>query len=87
MADLKVTQVRSTIGVKPKARGTMRALGLRGIGQTNVLPDRPEIHGMIRKVSHLITVEEAAAEPKATAKAKAAPKATEQDDVEEAHES
>ena len=38
MAELKVTQVRSTIGVKPKARGTMRALGLRGIGQTNVLP-------------------------------------------------
>jgi ribosomal protein L30 len=37
----------------------MRALGLRGIGQTNVLPDRPEIQGMIRKVSHLITVEEA----------------------------
>jgi large subunit ribosomal protein L30 len=86
MADLKVTQVRSTIGVKPKARGTMRALGLRGIGQTNVLPDRPEIHGMIRKVSHLVTVEEAAAEPKA--KAKAAPKATEKDDdVEEADES
>ena len=42
-----------------KARGTMRALGLRGIGQSNVLPDRPEIQGMIRKVSHLVTVEEA----------------------------
>jgi len=83
MAELKVTQVRSTIGVKPKARGTMRALGLRGIGQTNVLPDRPEIHGMIRKVSHLVTVEEAAAEPKAKAKAKA----TEKDDVGEADES
>ena len=87
MAELKVTQVRSTIGVKPKARGTMRALGLRGIGQTNTLPDRPEIQGMIRKVSHLVTVEEATAEPKA--KAKAAPKAetTEKDDVEEAEES
>ena len=55
---LKVTQVRSTIGSKPKTRGTMRALGLRGIGKTNVLPDRPEIRGMIRRVPHLITVEE-----------------------------
>jgi large subunit ribosomal protein L30 len=59
MADLKVTQVRSTIGTKPKTRGTMRALGLRGIGQSNTLPDRPEIQGMLRKVSHLVTVEEA----------------------------
>jgi len=58
MADLKVTQVRSTIGVKPKARGTMRALGLRGIGQTNVLPDRPEIRGMVAAVPHLVQVEE-----------------------------
>ena len=55
---LKVTQVRSTIGSKPKTRGTMRALGLRGIGKTNMLPDRPEIRGMIRRVPHLITVEE-----------------------------
>ena len=64
MADLKVTQVRSTIGVKPKTRGTMRALGLRGIGQSNTLPDRPEIQGMLRKVSHLVTIE-AATEEKA----------------------
>jgi large subunit ribosomal protein L30 len=59
MADLLVTQVRSTIGAKPKTRGTMRALGLRGIGQSNTLPDRPEIQGMLRKVSHLVTIEEA----------------------------
>jgi large subunit ribosomal protein L30 len=58
MVDLKVTQTRSTIGAKPKQRGTMRALGLRGIGQTNTLPDRPEIRGMIARVPHLITVEE-----------------------------
>ena len=56
-ARLRVTQVRSTIAVKPKTRGTMRALGLRGIGQTNVLPDRPEIRGMIARVPHLVTVE------------------------------
>jgi large subunit ribosomal protein L30 len=56
---LKVTQVRSAIGIKPKQRGTLRALGLRGIGQSNTLPDRPEIRGMIAKVPHLVTVENA----------------------------
>jgi large subunit ribosomal protein L30 len=58
MADLKVTQVRSAIGTKPKHKGTLRALGLGRIGRSNVLPDRPEIRGMIRKVTHLIEVEE-----------------------------
>jgi large subunit ribosomal protein L30 len=58
MADIKVTQVKSAIGTKPKHRGTLRALGLRRIGSTNTLPDRPEIRGMIAKVPHLITVEE-----------------------------
>jgi large subunit ribosomal protein L30 len=53
---LLVTQVRSGIGTKPKHRATLRALGLRGIGQTNTLPDRPEIHGMIARVPHLVTV-------------------------------
>ena len=55
---LKVTQVRSSIGVKPKQRGTLRALGLRRIGHTNTLPDRPEIRGMLHKVPHLVRVEE-----------------------------
>ena len=80
MAELKVTQVKSTIGSKPKARGTMRALGLRGIGQSNVLPDRPEIQGMLRKVSHLVTIEEQVAEKK---KAPAKAKATETSDATE----
>ena len=55
---LKVTQVRSSIGTKPKQRGTLRALGLRGIGRSNVLEDRPEIRGMIARVPHLVRVEE-----------------------------
>ncbi len=54
---LKVTQVKSSIGTKPKHRGTLRALGLRGVGQTNTLPDRPEIRGMLARVPHLIAVE------------------------------
>ena len=58
MADLLVTQVRSTIGAKPKQRGTLRALGLRRIGHSNTLPDRPEIRGMIARVPHMVTVTE-----------------------------
>jgi large subunit ribosomal protein L30 len=57
--ELTVTQVRSSIGSKPKTRLTLRALGLRGIGQSNTLPDRPEIRGMIARVPHLVKVEEA----------------------------
>ena len=55
---LTVTQTRSAIGTKPKHRGTLRALGLHGIGTTNTLPDRPEIRGMIARVPHLVTVVE-----------------------------
>ncbi len=58
MTELRVTQVRSAIGCKPKQRGTLRALGLRRIGMSNTLPDRPEIRGMIARVPHLINVEE-----------------------------
>lgn len=57
-SQLKVTMVRSAIGAKPKQRGTLRALGLRRIGRSNSLPDRPEIRGMIARVPHLVTVEE-----------------------------
>ncbi|MEL6985911.1 MAG: 50S ribosomal protein L30 [Actinomycetota bacterium] len=59
MSDIKVTQVRSAIGSKPKQRGTLRALGLGRIGKTNTLPDRAEIRGMIARVPHLVEVEEA----------------------------
>ena len=45
-------------GVKPKHRGTIRALGLRRINSSNVLPDRPEIRGMLARVPHLVQVEE-----------------------------
>ncbi len=58
MADVKVTLLRSQIGIKPKHRGTLRALGLRKIGSSNVLPDRPEIRGMLARVPHLVKVEE-----------------------------
>ena len=55
---LRITQVRSSIGAKPKQRGTLRALGLRRIHQTVEHPDRPEIRGMVERVPHLVSVEE-----------------------------
>ena len=55
---LTVRQVKSAIGNKPKNRGTLRALGLRKIGDVNTLPDRPEIRGMIARVPHLIEVKD-----------------------------
>lgn len=67
MSMLKVTQVRSAIGAKPKHRGTLRALGLGRIGKTHVLPDRPEIRGMLARVPHLVTVEAAASTDQAVA--------------------
>ena len=59
MAHVKVTQIKSSIGCKPKQRGTLRALGLRGIGQSNVIEDGPVLQGMIARVPHLVTVEAA----------------------------
>jgi large subunit ribosomal protein L30 len=58
MAKLRVTQVRSSIGTKPKQRGTLRALGLGRIGKSHVLEDSREARGQINKVPHLVTVEE-----------------------------
>jgi large subunit ribosomal protein L30 len=58
MANLKVTQVRSAIGSKPKQKGTLRALGLGRIGKTHTLPDTADVRGQISKVPHLISVEE-----------------------------
>ena len=55
---LIITQVRSGIGTKPKHRGTLRALGLGRIGSKNELADRPEIRGMVARVSHLVEVSE-----------------------------
>jgi len=58
VAVLRVTQVRSKIGIKPKQRGTLRALGLRRIDHTVEHADKPEIRGMLARVPHLVRVEE-----------------------------
>jgi large subunit ribosomal protein L30 len=58
---LRVTWVRSTIGHKAGARGTIRALGLHRLHQTIEIADTPVNRGMIRRVAFLLKVEEPAA--------------------------
>jgi len=56
---VRLTQVKSAIGQTPRHRGTLRALGLGRIGKTAEHKDGPELKGMLRKVRHLVRVEEA----------------------------
>ena len=58
MAKLKITQVRSQIGQSKKHRGTLRALGLGKIGRTVEHPESPQTLGMLRKVRHLVRIDE-----------------------------
>ena len=58
MAKLRITQVRSSIGQSEKHRGTLRALGLGKIGRTVEHDDGPVVAGMLRKVRHLVRVEQ-----------------------------
>jgi large subunit ribosomal protein L30 len=57
---LKVTLRKSIVGTTQRARGTVRALGLRGIGSTSIVADNPATRGMVRQVRFLVTVEELA---------------------------
>ncbi len=59
MAKVKVTQVRSKIGQTQRHHGTLRALGLGKIGRSNELEEGPVLTGMLRKVRHLVKVEDA----------------------------
>jgi large subunit ribosomal protein L30 len=58
MSKLRITQVRSGIGQSEKHRGTLRALGLGKIGRTVEHDDGPVVAGMLRKVGHLVKVEQ-----------------------------
>ena len=60
---LLVTLKRSTVGTNPSARGTVRALGLRRIGQTVELPDDPAVRGQIRAVRYLVEFDAVEAAP------------------------
>jgi large subunit ribosomal protein L30 len=56
---VRITQVRSQIGQTEKHRGTLRALGLGRIGKTAEHQETPVLAGMLRKVRHLVKVEDA----------------------------
>ena len=55
--ELKVTLRKSPIGRKAYFGKVLKGLGLKRLQQTVVLPDTPEIRGMIRKVEHMVSVE------------------------------
>ncbi|AXG67873.1 50S ribosomal protein L30 [Kordia sp. SMS9] len=59
MAKIKVTQVRSKISRPQDQKRTLEALGLKKIGQVVEHDDTPNILGMINKVKHLVSVQEA----------------------------
>jgi large subunit ribosomal protein L30 len=65
---LRITWVKSTIGHKAGARGTIRALGLHRLNQTVEIPDTPVSRGMIRRVAFLLKVQEPAAAEEGTSK-------------------
>jgi large subunit ribosomal protein L30 len=58
MSRLKITQIKSGISEKQNQRETLRSLGLKRMHDVVVKEDRPEIRGMVRTVTHLVSVEE-----------------------------
>jgi large subunit ribosomal protein L30 len=57
-AELKITLVRSHIGKPANQRAVLNGMGLNRLNKTVVLKDTPENRGMVRKVSHMLKVEE-----------------------------
>jgi len=55
---LKITQIKSGIGYREKAKRTLLALGISKMHQTVLLPDNPAIRGMVKSIPHLLKVEE-----------------------------
>ena len=55
---VKVTQVKSSIGCVKEQIATLKGLGLNKVGRTSELEDTSAVRGMIRKVAHLVKVEE-----------------------------
>jgi large subunit ribosomal protein L30 len=55
---LRITQIRSTIGHPPPTKRVIKGLGLGRIGRSRVVDNTPSFRGMIKKVLHLVAVEE-----------------------------
>jgi large subunit ribosomal protein L30 len=58
VAKVKIKQVRSSIGQSQRHRGTLRALGLGKIGRTAEHSESPQLAGMLRKVRHLVEIDD-----------------------------
>jgi large subunit ribosomal protein L30 len=58
VAKVKIKQVRSSIGQSQRHRGTLRALGLGKIGRTTEQEESPQLAGMLRKVRHLVEIDD-----------------------------
>ncbi len=58
MAKFKITQIRSRIGSTARQKKTLDALGLRRMNRTVELEGSPQVLGMVRKVNHLVKIEE-----------------------------
>ncbi len=58
MSKIKVTQVRSTIGRSQGQKDTLRALGIRRMHHSVVIDPNPVLMGMVKKISHLVSIEE-----------------------------
>ncbi len=56
--ELRITQVKSRIGYKKKAKATLDAMGLRKLNKSVIMPDNPATRGMVKKIEFLINVEE-----------------------------
>ncbi len=57
MAKIKITKTRSTIGQSVRVERNLEALGLRKINSSNVVEETPQIKGILRKVNHLVKIE------------------------------
>ena len=58
MSKIKITQVRSTIGRSQGQKDTLRALGIRKMHQSVVIDPTPVMMGMVKKISHLVSIED-----------------------------
>jgi large subunit ribosomal protein L30 len=58
MSKLRVTQIRSFIGRPEKTRKVLRGLGLGRVGKSVTVANTPSFRGMIKKVIHLVSIEE-----------------------------
>ncbi|MDV8001216.1 50S ribosomal protein L30 [Rhodococcus sp. IEGM 1408] len=63
MGNLKITQVRGTVGTKQNQKDSLRTLGLKGIRKSVVREDNSQNRGLINVVSHLVVVEETEVTP------------------------